>query len=225
MINSKSPFKIVFFDNDGTLTIERQSWEYMHKHLGTWEPKGRILLDHHLTNNTPYDGFAIQCVKLWKGVPRSRFLERLLKNEIRHGVVDVLRELKSAGLKTVVLSSGFSLWREVWRNRVSIEFDHYHANDLIFDNQDICTGSIEMNVTDNTLEKDKSKWVETILNIEGIPAEESIFVGDGHGDIRGFLKCAFGVAVDPESELVKASAKYTLGRDEFPKLLDIVFAS
>jgi HAD superfamily phosphoserine phosphatase-like hydrolase len=216
-----SPYRIVFFDNDGTLTDNRSTWIYTHSWLGTWEPDGRRLLEHHLKNRTPYDQFARDSVRLWKGAPREKFLERLRTIGIRRDVPEVLRALMNAGMKLAVLSSGFSLWREMWFQREGIRWDYYHANDLVFDSSSLCTGEIIMHVTDNVPGMDKGSWVEWICAEPGIPKEERVFVGDGWGDVPGFKACAFGVAIDPFPEEVRVAAKYVLNGSEFAKVRDL----
>ncbi len=218
-----SPIRIIFFDNDGTLTDNPSTWIYTHKWLGTWEPDGKRLLDHHLKNKTPYDEFSHESVKLWKGVPKEKFLDRLRSIGVRPGVPETLRALRSSGLSLAVLSSGFSLWREMWKEREGIEWDHYHANDLVFDENGIFTGEIEMHVTDNVPGMEKGSWVERICAEEGIPKEDRVFVGDGWGDVSGFEACAFGVAIDPSPEYVGDAAKYVLAEDEFNKILELLF--
>ena len=218
----KSPFRLVFFDNDGTLNSYRSTWEYTHRHLGTWEPEGRRILEQHLRKRSPYDEFARESTRLWTGAPRERFLERLRTIEIRPGAVEVIEALKSAGLKLAVLSSGFSLWREIWRERENVEWDYYHANDIRFDRDGFCTGEIVMHVTDNVPGMEKGTWVRRIAQEEGISKEQRVFVGDGWGDIAGFRECAFGVAIDPNMQEVRDAARYVLGPDEFPTVLDIL---
>ncbi len=218
----ESPYRIVFFDNDGTLTDNRSTWIYTHKHLGTWETEGRRLLEHHLANRTPYDEFAKESVKLWTGFPKEKFLERLRTIGIRSGVPKVIAALRKAGVKLAVLSSGFALWQEIWREREGIEWDHYHANDIQFDGDGICNGEIVMHVTDNVPGMDKGSWVERISEKEGIPKEERVFIGDGWGDIPGFEKCAFGVAIDPSQDDIRDAAKHVLGPNEFVRLLEIL---
>lgn len=222
-MTSRPLFKLVFFDNDGTLNTYRSFFEYFHKHFGTWEPEGRKILEHHMKERTPYDEFCRTSVRLWKGFPREKFLERLRTIEIRPEAPGILRKLIESGVTTAILSSGLTMWKGMWMEREGISFDHYHANDLKFDENDICTGEIEMHVTDNVPGMDKGSWVERISEEEGVSIEERVFIGDGWGDVFGFRKCAFGVAVDPNLDEVRKAAKYVLGPDEFGKLREILF--
>jgi phosphoserine phosphatase len=214
-------YKIVFFDNDGTLTSNRVAWVYMHEHLGTWD-KGRLLLEFHIENKTPYDEFAHESVKLWTGIPKEKFLERLRTIGIRPGIHEVVEALRRKGMKLAVLSSGFSLWKDMWLEREGIEWDYYMANDLIFDENDIFTGKIVMNVTDNVPGSDKGSLVEDISKIENVAKTERVFVGDGRGDIFGFRHCAFGIAIDPENEDVKKTARYILRGEDFERIVEIL---
>jgi len=217
----RSPYKIVFFDNDGTLTDNRSTWVYTHTWLGTWEPDGRLLLENHLENRTPYDEFSRENVRLWKSFPKERFLKRIRTIKIRPGVGETVRSLKDAGVIVAVLSSGFSLWKKIWLEREGIEWDYYHANDIVFDSDGKCTGEIVMHVTDNVPGMDKGSWVERICTAEGIPKEQRVFVGDGWGDVSGFNACAFGIAVEPYMDEVIKAAKYILNGDEFLKIREI----
>jgi phosphoserine phosphatase len=214
-------YKLVFFDNDGTLTSNRVAWVYMHEYLGTWE-QGRSLLEYHIENKTPYDEFAHESVKLWKGIPKEKFIERLMTIGIRPGIHKVMGALHAEGMKLAVLSSGFSLWKDVWLEREGIVWDYYMANDLLFDENDICTGKIIMNVTDNVPGSDKGSLVEDISRLEGVSKAERVFVGDGRGDIFGFRHCAFGIAIDPENEEVKKTARYVIKGDEFEKIIGLI---
>jgi phosphoserine phosphatase len=215
--------KMVFFDNDGTLTNNRVAWVYMHEHMGTWE-RGRVLLEQHITARTPYNEFAEESVKLWTGIPKTKFLERLRGIEIRPGVRTVVKKLRDAGLMLAVLSSGFSLWRDIWLEREGIVWDYYRANDLVFDENDIFTGRIIMTVTDNVPGSDKGSIVQEISMIEGVSRDERVFVGDGRGDIPGFEHCAYGIAIDPETELVRSAAKYSLEGDDFERVAQILLS-
>ncbi|HEX9744615.1 MAG TPA: HAD-IB family phosphatase [bacterium] len=222
MMIRSSPYKVIFFDNDGTLTTSPATWNYIHQHFGTWEPEARELLQHHLRNRTPYDEFCRDSVALLKGFPKSGFIEKLMSIETRDGAREVYHEIRKTGLKIAVLSSGMSLWREVWKQKEGFDFDHYHANDIVFDNEGNCAGEIVMNVTDNVAGMDKGDRVERISEIEGIGRDERIFIGDGWGDVRGFRKCALGVGIDPDDE-TRVEADIVLESNEFKKVLDIIF--
>lgn len=158
-----------------------------------------------------------------KGFPKEKFLECLRTIEIRKDAVDVIKILRSGGFKLAVLSSGFTLWRDFW-SEMGVEWDHYHANELIFDENDICTGDVVVNVTDNVPGMDKGSWAEKIQKIECLKKEETVFVGDGWGDVPGFRQCAFGIAIDPNMHEVIDAAKYVLGPGEFRKVLDLIFS-
>jgi phosphoserine phosphatase len=222
MLKKQLQTKIVFFDNDGTLTAYRVAWVYMHQWLGTWEPEGKRLLDEHIQNKTPYDEFSKKSTRLWVGISRDRFLERIRTIPVHPDIDKVVKELKGAGIKLAVLSSGFSLWKEVWLEREKIKWDYYMANDLVFDKDDRCTGEIVMNVTDNVPGTMKGDLVRKISEKEGILKDECVFTGDGRGDVPGFIECRYGIAIDPENDDVRNAAKWVLRGDEFGKVSGII---
>lgn len=222
MKKNNSKFKIVFFDNDGTLNTGRSTWEYLHKYFGTWEPEGRLMQEKLLHDRTPYDEYSREVTSIWEGIPKEKFLERLGQIEVRDGAVELIRTLQESGIKLGILSSGFTLWRDVWKRRAGLEFDFYKANEIYFDSDGLCTGEIEMHVTDNVPGMDKGNWVEKISDELGIPEEERVFVGDGWGDVPGFKKCGLKIAVDPNMPEVNEAADYVLGEDEILNVLDLI---
>jgi phosphoserine phosphatase len=106
--------------------------------------------------------------------------------------------------------------------REGIAWDYYRANDLVFDGDDLCTGEIAMNVTDNVPGTLKSDHVEEISLLEDVGKERRVFIGDGRGDVAGFKSCAFGIAIDPEVEEVRQTARYVLKGEEFGKIVEIL---
>jgi len=224
MNNIKTRYKIIFFDNDGTLNTGRSTWEYLHKYFGTWEPVGRVLQEKLHRNRTPYDEYSRQVTAIWKGIHRDRFIERLGEIDARPGAVELVRSLSASGIKVALLSSGFTLWQDVWRIRAGLEFDYYQANEIIFDDDGFCTGEIIMRVTDNVPGMDKGNWVEKISDELGIPEEDRVFVGDGWGDVPGFKKCGLSIAVNPNMPEVVEAADHVLGGDEISKVIDLIIA-
>ncbi len=216
---------MIFFDNDGTLNPCRSCWEYFHRHFGTWEPDACRLQKILLSERTPYDEYCHQTVKLMSGVPREKFLERIRTIEPRPGALQLIQTLKNAGIKLAVLSAGLSIWRDVWRERDGVEWDYYQANEVIFDENGLCTGEIEINVTDNVDGMDKGDWVERIAEKEGISIEERVFIGDGWGDVPGFRKCGISIAIDPNMDEVKNAADYILDGNEILKVLEIIISA
>jgi HAD superfamily phosphoserine phosphatase-like hydrolase len=216
-----STYKLILFDNDGTLNNYRSTWEYLHRHFGTWDPEASRLDQILMRERTPYDQYARASAALFKGVPKSKFLERLRTIEIRPGAVELIKTLQVAGIKLAVISSGLSLWRDMWLEREGIVFDYYYANNLFFDEKDICTGEIAILVTDNVQGMDKGSWVDKISAIENVPFEHRAFIGDGWGDVPGFKRCGLSIAIDPNMQEVRNAATFVIGSEEILKELDI----
>jgi len=219
---TNSPYKIIFFDNDGTLNVNRSTWELLHKHFGTWEPQGREMQEILLRDRTPYDEYSRQITRMWKGIPKERFMEVFRQLPFREGAVELVRELNKRGFILAVLSSGFTLWRDLWHDREKIDWPHYVANEIIFDENGICTGEIDVHVTDNVEGMDKGTWVERIATEEGIDPQKCVFVGDGWGDVPGFKKCGLAIAIDPNMDEVVEAADVVLEGGEIRKVLKMV---
>ncbi len=217
-----TPYRIIFFDNDGTLNTGRSTWKDLHEHFGTWEPEGRLLEEKLMATRTPYDDYCRVVTAMWECVPKKEFFERLMMIEVRKEVPELVRSLREMGFKLAVLSSGFTMWKDIWRDVYGIEWDHYRANEILFDENDFCTGEIDVRVTDNVPGLDKGTWVEKISKCEGIPYEERVFIGDGWGDVPGFKKCALSIAVDPNMPEVNEAADVVLSDTELLKIIDLV---
>jgi phosphoserine phosphatase len=209
-------FDLVVFDNDGTLNAQTSCWRYIHEAFGTYENIGKQLLEHHLEHRTPYDEYAQANLLHWKGRKREEFLVVIHSIPLRDGTIDVLRYLKGNGYKLGVISSGFTFWRNRFSNEYDMEFTFYCANEIVFDDNDICTGKIILNTTDNVPGKDKGSIFKREVSALGIPFERTVMVGDGWGDIAAMKLAGKSYAVGHSYPEVRPAADEWLGESLLP---------
>jgi phosphoserine phosphatase len=182
-----SPFKLVIFDLDGTLTQERSVWEYIHKRLGKWYGFADEYQKQFLAGKISYEEFCEQDARVWKGM-RVNELEEIVKTVPFHaGTDELIPFLKKKDLKLAMISSGLSLLSD-WVHQ-KYGFDYSVSNDLLHENG-VLNGKVKIQVYYDQ----KAKWVKRILKQFGIKPEEAIAVGDSKGDIDMFQKAGFSIA-------------------------------
>lgn len=212
MQNGKNPkprtYDLVVFDNDGTLNTQTSCWQYIHTGFGSYESVGRQLLEHHLEHRTPYDEYARANLVHWKGRSKKEFLDIIRAIPLRESAIEVLHFLVERGYKTGVISSGFSFWRDRFAEEYGIEFDFFCTNEIIFDANDLCTGEIEMNATDNVFGKDKAAILIRECDALGIPPERTVFVGDGWGDVGAMKLTARAYCVGDNFPEVREASEW-----------------
>jgi phosphoserine phosphatase len=182
-----SPFKLVIFDLDGTLTQERSVWEYIHKRLGKWYGFAEEYQKQFLAGKISYEEFCERDARVWKGM-RVRELEEIVRTVPFHaGADELIPYLKKKDLKLAMISSGLSLLSD-WVHQ-KYGFDYSVSNDLLHENG-VLTGKVKIQVYYDQ----KAEWVKRILKQFGIKPEEAIAVGDSKGDMDMFQRVGFSIA-------------------------------
>jgi len=211
--------RLILFDNDGTLNTQFSCWRYTQVPLGIFDQGGRRLLEDHLEGKMDYEEFAKKTVALWKGLSIRDFEEIISKIALRDGALKVLKYFREHDYRICAASSGFDLWRDVFQNRHDFIFDDFLANHLIVDGNGVLSGEIEMNVTDDTPEKNKGEQIKKLVMKYGMTVEESIMIGDGLGDVNAFKVAGVSFAIAPtHEEVAKASDHVIIGNSLEPIL-------
>jgi phosphoserine phosphatase len=127
-------------------------------------------------------------IALLKGLPESRVLELLGRIPIMHGAERLFRALKRLGIKTAVLSGGFTFFGSDLQTRLGVDF--VHANLL-----EIASGLVTGQVTGPIV--DGARKAELLVEIaarEGVPLDQVVAVGDGANDLPMLRLAGLGVA-------------------------------
>ncbi len=142
-------------------------------------------------------------VALLQGLPEARVLELLGRIPLMHGAERLFRTLNARGMKTAILSGGFTFFGEDVQRRLAI--DILHANVLdIRDGQ--VTGEVRGQIVDG---KRKAELLVEIAEREGIPLSQVVAVGDGANDLPMLGLAGMGVAFHAKP-VVRAQAKYSI---------------
>lgn len=193
-------FRLAVFDLDGTLTRERSIWEYIHIRLGRWYGQAEHYQRQFLAGEISYQEFCERDAEVWSGM-RVEELRQIIQTVPFHaGAEELISYLKGRGLKLSIISSGLSLLSDWVHQRFG--FDFSVANELLCEDG-ILNGKVKIRVHYDQ----KAKWVEKILEQFGVGPEETIAIGDSHGDLEMFEMVGFSVAFNPScSELEKIAS-------------------
>ncbi len=180
-------FKLAIFDLDGTLTLEKSIWEYIHVRLGKWYGFAEQYQKQFLEGKISYQEFCERDAEVWKGMKVEEMME-IIKNVPFHpGVDKLISHLRQKGLKLSMVSSGLSLLTNWVHERYG--FDYSVSNDLLFEDG-VLTGKVRIQVFYDK----KAEWVRKVLDQYEIKPEEAIAIGDSRGDMDMFQMVGFSVA-------------------------------
>jgi phosphoserine phosphatase len=189
----KDKYRLVIFDLDGTLTKEKSIWEYIHKILGKWYGFAEEYQKQFLAGKISYEEFCEQDAQVWKGMKVEELFDIIKSVDFYAGIDELISYLKEKGLKTSIVSSGLSLLSNWVAKRYG--FDFSVSNDLIH-KDGIVTGKVRIKVYYDK----KSEWVERIMKLFKIRPEETIAIGDSHGDIDMLKTVGFSIAFNSSCE-------------------------
>ena len=128
------------------------------------------------------------------------YSERLALNP---GAERLMRTLRAAGLRTVLVSGGFTFFTDRLRERLG--FDHTFANVLEASNGHL-TGRVEGPIIDAAA---KRNALETLRDQHGIAPHATLAAGDGANDLDMFAAAGLSFAFRAKP-VVRAQASYAL---------------
>ncbi len=208
--------KIVFFDCDGTLTAVKSSWQYLHERLGLWENEADEFQRLFRSGEIGYHEFCRRDAALWKGLSLERVMRVIDEIPYNEGVKETFEALRTAGIFTVILSTGLSLLVEKVKRELGAAMAL--SNELIV-SEGRLTGDIRINVEHDH----KGRWVEKILGRMGMKKEESAAIGDGEGDHEMFESVGTAIGYRPDQKIVHL-LDHALYNGSFNKILEILRA-
>jgi phosphoserine phosphatase len=165
-----------------------------------------------LAGELDYDEWLRLDVALWKGVSQTEIEALFRQNPYLPGAQTTVRALQQAGVKIAVVSTGLHLHAEQVREELAL--DWVCANEILFQDGQ-ATGEARTRVP----EDGKGQIVAQLQAEFGIEPGECLAVGDGMSDAAMFERVWVGVAVNPSSEQVRASADLVLEAPDLGPLL------
>ena len=159
---------------------------------------------------TDYKDSLRRRVALLKGVPESAlaqvYAQRLRLNP---GVERFVAALQAAGLKTLLVSGGFTYFSERIRHRLGLDFAR--ANMLAIEDGHLTGALVERPWGDICDGNEKRRVVVEVCDLMGISPSQAIAVGDGANDlpmmsVAGLSICYHGKAAVREQAMISIEA-------------------
>jgi phosphoserine phosphatase len=192
-------WRAILFDLDGTLTPVRSSWQFIHERLAMWSGRAERHQELFHQGRISYEEFCRLDACEWKGLPVRRLEEVAREIGYRPGIETLVAEVRKAGLRTGIISTGLTLLAD--RVREELGFDDAQANHL-----DVVDGAIGGTVQVRVRHGRKDLAVRRFCRRFHLDPREVIAVGDTAGDISMFEAAGYAIAFHPLGEEVARRA-------------------
>jgi phosphoserine phosphatase len=176
-----SDYRLVAFDMDSTL-INIECVDEIAAMAGRKAEVAAITEAAMRGEIADYKESLRQRVALLKGVPESALEEVYSQRlQLNPGVEQFVRALQAAGLKTLLVSGGFTFFSERVRHRLGLDFAR--ANMLEVENGALTGRMVDRPWGDICDGNEKRRVLLEVCELMGIGTERSIAVGDGANDL------------------------------------------
>ncbi|KHA78582.1 phosphoserine phosphatase [Janthinobacterium lividum] len=172
-----SEFKLVAMDMDSTL-ITIECIDEIADMQGL-KPQVAAITEAAMRGELDFSASLKQRVALLEGLDASA-LQRVYDERLKlsPGAQAMLAAVQKAGLKTLLVSGGFTFFTERLKERLGL--DYTHANEL-----EIVEGKLTGKVLGGIVDaEEKQRTVERVCKEMGISPSEAIVMGDGANDLK-----------------------------------------
>ena len=172
-----SEFKLVAMDMDSTL-ITIECIDEIADMQGL-KPQVAAITEAAMRGELDFAASLKQRVALLEGLDASA-LQRVYDERLKlsPGAEAMLAAVKKAGLKTLLVSGGFTFFTERLKERLGLDFTHANALEII---DGKLTGKVLGGIVDA---EEKQRTVERVCAELGISPSEAIVMGDGANDLK-----------------------------------------
>jgi phosphoserine phosphatase len=197
-----SDYKLVAMDMDSTL-ITIECIDEIADMQGL-KPQVAEITESAMRGEIEFQESLIRRVALLKGLDATA-LQRVYDERLQLslGAENMLRAVQAAGLKTVLVSGGFTYFTDRIKTRLGL--DYTHANALEIEHGKL-TGAVIGGIVDA---EEKQLTVERVCNEMGIDPAQAIVMGDGANDLKMMGIAGMSVAFRAKP-VVRAQAKVAL---------------
>ncbi|HSI49505.1 MAG TPA: phosphoserine phosphatase SerB [Ideonella sp.] len=167
-----------------------------------------------------YKASLRQRVALLKGVTRGD-LQRVLDErlQLNPGVASFVAALQAAGLRTLLVSGGFTFFSSVVRGKLKLDFAR--ANVLEMDGEQLTGRMVDQPWGDIVDGEQKRRTVLDVCDLMGIAPSQAIAVGDGANDLPMMEAVGLSVAFHAKPA-VRERAVLSLTEGGMDRLLQVL---
>ena len=189
-------FKLVAFDMDSTL-INIECVDEIAAAAGRRDEVAAITEAAMRGEIADYKDSLRRRLALLRGVPLAA-LEAVYSHhlQLNPGVEAFVRACQAAGLKTLLVSGGFTFFSDRIRARLGLDFAR--ANVLEIENGQLTGQLVDRPWGDIVDGVEKRRVVLEVCELMGIEAEQAIAVGDGANDLPMMAVAGLSIAYHPK---------------------------
>lgn len=190
------PVRLAVFDMDSTL-IQQEVIDLLAAHAGV-EGSVASITSRAMNGELDFAQSLRERVRLLSGIPETVFEDLKPRLTLTPGAEQLLRCLRKLGVKTALLSGGFTpLATHIGR---ILSMDHVHANDLA-----VRAGSLNGHLAEDCIVVDaerKRTLLESIASAEDVTDRDQVLaIGDGANDLKMLSAAGLGIAVNAKPKV------------------------
>jgi phosphoserine phosphatase len=208
-------FRVIAFDMDSTL-INIECIDEIADAAGRKAEVAAITEAAMRGEITDFKDSLRRRVALLKGVPAGALQEvydqRLAPNP---GAVELMAAARAAGLKTLLVSGGFTFFADRVKERLGM--DEAHSNVLEIDGG-LLTGRVLGDIVDGAA---KQAWLLDLCRRVGCPPSAAIAMGDGANDLPMMGSAGLSVAYHAKPK-VREQAMVSIETGGLDRLLEVL---
>jgi phosphoserine phosphatase len=194
-------FKLIAFDMDSTL-INIECVDEIAAAAGRKAEVAAITEAAMRGEISDYKESLRQRLALLEGVPETALHEVYLKHlQLNPGVERFVQVCKAAGLKTLLVSGGFTFFSDRVRTRLGLDFAR--ANVLELENGALTGRLIDRPWGDIVDGAEKKRVVLEVCELMGIETAQAIAVGDGANDLPMMGAVGLSIAYHPKPAVLE----------------------
>ena len=208
-----SDFGLVVMDMDSTL-ITIECIDEIADMIGI-KPQVAAITESAMRGEIDFSESLRQRVSLLSGLEESalgRVYEERLK--LNPGAEIMLDKLKSLGIRTLLVSGGFTFFTERLKSRLGL--DYTASNTLEIENGRL-TGRVLGKIVDA---QGKADWLDRIREELNLSRDAVIAIGDGANDLKMLARAGLGIAYHAKP-VVREKAAYSLNHVGLDGLLNL----
>jgi phosphoserine phosphatase len=202
--------RLVVMDMDSTL-IRIEVIDELARAFGVYDEVAAITA-RAMLGNMPYEQSLVERVALLRGMPLDAVMRVAGDPPVMEGAPELLLALRALGLKTAVISGGFSFAADALKARFGL--DYAYSNQLEHKDGKLTGRVLEPIVGPQR----KADLLDALAQREGIPLEQTVAVGDGANDLLMIEKAGLGIAFHAKPKL-RAAADTSLTQGGLDRIL------